>query len=95
MSDLSPHAISAVWTRVQMEKSRLLARGDKLCDLFRDAVPTDRHHIYTKYSTMSNEYARELADSEELSALLCRALIFFGVLGMKVVGFCTQNLTAP
>ena len=72
MSDLNPHAINALWTRVQMEKSRLLARGDKLCDLCHDAVPTDRHHIYTKYSTMSNVYARELADSEELSALLCR-----------------------
>lgn len=61
-----------LYVRVIMEKHRLLNRGDVLCDLCRTNPPTDRHHIYTKHSTMGNEKARDIAESPELSALLCR-----------------------
>lgn len=63
---------SGLYVRVIMEKHRLLSRGDALCDLCRVNKPTDRHHIYTKHSTMSNDEAREIAERPELSALLCR-----------------------
>jgi hypothetical protein len=58
--------------RMQMRAKRKHRFGQPLCDLCKEEVATDWHHVWTRYLTMGNEMARLIASGPDMTALLCR-----------------------
>lgn len=59
--------------RAKMKRRRLQpVHGVSLCDFCAQNWASDWHHIVTRYSVMGSEHDKMCADSEYLTALLCR-----------------------